>query len=67
MNDVYDVLRQKELEVSRLQEEVQALRVAAPLLTDVEAEDYHQPTLQRAVNATPQPGHSGWQDRAVKQ
>jgi hypothetical protein len=29
MKDVYEVLRQKELEVSRLEEEVKALRVAA--------------------------------------
>ena len=62
MRDVYEVLRQKELEVSRLKQEVEALRVAAPLLSDGEAED-DQPTLQRAVNETPQPDHSGWQDR----
>jgi hypothetical protein len=64
MRDVYEVLRQKELEVSRLQKEVEALRVAAPLLlADGEAEDDHQPTLRRAVNDTPQPDHSGWKDR----
>ena len=39
MKDVYAVLRQKELEVSRLKQEVEALRVAAPLLSDGEAED----------------------------
>ncbi len=67
MKDVYAVLRQKEIEQSRLQEEVAALRVAAPLLSeDGEAEDDHQPTLQRAVNDTPQPDHSGWQDKAKK-
>jgi hypothetical protein len=64
MRDVYEVLRQKELEVSRLKQEVEALRIAAPLLSDGEAED--QPTLQRAVNETPQPDHSGWQERAKK-
>ena len=63
MRDVYEVLRQKELEVSRLQEEVEALRVAAPLLADGEAENDNQPTLPHAVNATPQPDHSGWKDR----
>ena len=64
MRDVYEVLRQKELEVSRLKQEVEALRVAAPLLSDgAAAEDDHQPTLQHAVNETPQPDHSGWQDR----
>jgi hypothetical protein len=66
MKNAYEVLRQKELEVSRLKQEVEALRVAAPLLSeDGEAED-DQPTLQRAVNETPQPVHSGWQDKAKK-
>jgi hypothetical protein len=46
MKNVYEVLRQKELEVSRLEKEVEALRVAAPLLSeDGEAEDANQPTL----------------------
>ena len=46
MKDVYEVLRQKELDVSRLQREVKALRVASPLLfADEEAEDHNQPTL----------------------
>jgi len=64
MKEVYAVLRQKELDVSRLQRELEALRVAAPLLlADGEAEDYNQPTLQRAVNETPQPDFSGWKDR----
>jgi hypothetical protein len=63
MRDVYEVLRQKEQEVSRLKQEVEALRVAAPLLSDGEADD--QPTLQRAVNETPQPD-SGWQDRGKR-
>jgi hypothetical protein len=67
MRDVYEVLRQKELEVSRLKQEVEALRVAAPLLlADGEAEDEHRSTLQRAVNETPQPDHSGWQDRGKR-
>jgi hypothetical protein len=34
MKNVYEVLRQKELEVSRVEKEVEALRVAAPLLAD---------------------------------
>ena len=67
MKDVYAVLRQKELEKSRLENEVEALRVAAPLLADGEAENDNQPTLLRAVNDTPQPDHSGWQDKAKKQ
>jgi hypothetical protein len=63
MRDVYEVLRQKELEVSRLKQEVEALRVAAPLLSDGEAED--QPTLQRAVNETPQ-ADTVWQERGKR-
>jgi hypothetical protein len=34
MRNVYEVLRQKELELSKLEKEVEALRVAAPLLSD---------------------------------
>ena len=68
MKDVYAVLRQKEIEQSRLEKEVEALRVAAPLLSeDGEAENDNQPTLRRAVNDTPQPDHSGWQDKAKRQ
>jgi hypothetical protein len=67
MKNVYEVLRQKELEVSRLEIEIEALRVAAPLLLeDGEFQDDHQPTLQRAVNDKSQPDHSGWRDRPKK-
>jgi len=67
MKDVYAVLRQKEIEQSRLENEVEALRVVAPLLSEGgEAENDHQPTLPRAVNDTPQPDHSGWQDKPKK-
>jgi hypothetical protein len=56
MKDVYAVLRQKEIEQSRLEKEVEALRVVAPLLSeDGEAENDHQPTLPRAVNDSPSP------------
>ena len=66
MRDVYEVLRQKEVEVSRLKKEVEALRIATPLLSeDGETENDSQPTLPRAANDT-QPGHSGWQDRGMK-
>ncbi len=51
MKNVYEVLRQKELEASRVKQEVDALRIVAPLLSETEkAEDDNQPTLQRAVN-----------------
>ena len=65
MKNVYEVLRQKELEKSRLEEEIEALRVAAPLLSeDGEAEDDQQPTLPRAVNATPNPTTVGGKTEA---
>jgi hypothetical protein len=58
MKDAYAVLRQKELERGRLQYEVEALRVAAPLLSEDEvAGNGNQSTLRRMVN-TPTPGHS---------
>lgn len=82
MKNVYEVLRQKELELSRLEKEVEALRVAAPLLSD-EGKDLAEvpkPTLaasatgqqpiripQPAVNATPQPARAaGWEDTAKR-
>ena len=34
MKNVYEVLRQKELELAKLEKEVEALRVVAPLLSD---------------------------------
>jgi hypothetical protein len=48
MKNVYEVLRQKELELSRLEKEVEALRVAAPLLSDEKEagmEASNKPTL----------------------
>jgi hypothetical protein len=63
MKDVYTVLRQKELEKSRLENEVETLRMVAPLLEDGTAE---MKSLPRAVNDTPQPDHSGWQERGKK-
>jgi hypothetical protein len=69
MKNVYEVLRQKELELSRLEKEVEALRVAAPLLSEDDTADNHdKPSLtsSRAVNATPQPDHSGWDVRVKR-
>ena len=65
MKNVYEVLRQKELEVSRLQKEVEALRVVAPLLDEGESDKDSEP-LRRAVNETPQPNHSGWEEGTRK-
>jgi hypothetical protein len=81
MKNVYEVLRQKELELSRLEKEVEALRVAAPLLSeDKEAGNDNKPTLatstatqqpiripQPAVSAAPQAARAaGWEDTAKR-
>jgi hypothetical protein len=82
MKNVYEVLRQKELELARLEKEVEALRVAAPLLSeDKEGGGDGKPTLatanaapqqpiripQPAVNASPQPARAaGWEDTAKR-
>jgi hypothetical protein len=59
MKKVYEVLRQKELEMARLEKEDEALRVAAPLLSDdkdIGAENGANPTLTpTAVSAPQQP------------
>lgn len=49
MKDVYELLRQKELERARLAAEVEALRTAAPLLSDDEAGDDNKPTSTRSI------------------
>jgi hypothetical protein len=65
MKDAYGVLRQKEHEQSRLKIEVEALRVVAPLLDDVESEN-NQPTLRHAVKDTPHTGHNGRADKGMQ-
>jgi hypothetical protein len=68
MKDVYRVLRQKEFEKSRVENEIEALRISAPLVSDDdEGENDNRPTSPRAVNDNPQPDHSGWQDRRQQQ
>jgi hypothetical protein len=57
MKNVYEVLRQKELEMARLEKEVEALRVAAPLLSDdkdISSDTVAKPTLTPAVASPPQ-------------
>ena len=70
MKDVYEVLRQKELEVSRLKttEEVEALRIAVTLLlADGEAEDHNHPALLRLGNdAAGKTRAPAWEERAKK-
>ena len=77
MKNVYEVLRQKELYLLRLQKEVEALRVVAPLLSeDSEAGNNKQlalpgsgapqPTekLQLLSDTPQQPRASAWGDKA---
>ena len=77
MKDIYELLRQKELEISRLEIEVEALRVVAPLLSEnQEVSHDDQPTaassttpseptrVRKAVNANPQPEHAAeWKEK----
>jgi len=55
MKNVYEVLRQKELELARLEKEVEALRVAAPLLSEESAGETgsSKPTLTTATAQQP--------------
>ncbi|HTR64219.1 MAG TPA: hypothetical protein VMH85_00505 [Terriglobales bacterium] len=57
MRNVYEVLRQKELELSRLEKEVEALRVAAPLLSDEKDNliEGNKPTLASTASPSQQP------------
>ncbi len=80
MKNVYEVLRQKELELSRLEKEVEALRVAAPLLSEDKESGSDKPTLtstptaqqpiripQPTVNVAPQAARAaGWEDTAKR-
>jgi len=56
MKNVYEVLRQKEMELTRLEKEVEALRLVAPLLSEEKemVSDMAKPALATAVNG-PQP------------
>ncbi|HEY6337014.1 MAG TPA: hypothetical protein VIW68_00830 [Candidatus Sulfotelmatobacter sp.] len=56
MKNVYEVLRQKEMELTRLEKEVEALRLVAPLLSEEKEglSDISKPSLAAAVNG-PQP------------
>ena len=59
MKNVYEVLRQKELELARLEKEVEALRVAAPLLSETTESlsdtATAKPTLTATTSAPQQP------------
>jgi hypothetical protein len=82
MKNVYEVLRQKELELTRLEKEVEALRVAAPLLSDEKEPltEAPKPTLTATVPqqpiripapvaaqaANPPARVAGWEDAAKR-
>ena len=55
MKNVYEVLRQKELELARLEKEVEALRIAAPLLSEDKetATEAPRPTLTPSAAQQP--------------
>jgi hypothetical protein len=55
MKNVYEVLRQKELELTRLEKEVEALRVAAPLLSDEKEPVAEAPKPTLTAAPAPQP------------
>jgi hypothetical protein len=57
MKNVYEVLRQKEMELTRLEKEVEALRLVAPLLSEEKEmnSDNGKPVLATAVNGPQQP------------
>ncbi|MGA7907610.1 MAG: hypothetical protein WCA16_09420 [Candidatus Sulfotelmatobacter sp.] len=57
MKNVYEVLRQKEMELTRLEKEVEALRLVAPLLSEEQKEamaEVGKPALA-AANGPQQP------------
>jgi hypothetical protein len=53
MKNVYEVLRQKEMELTRLEKEVEALRLVAPLLSEEKegVSEISKPALPTAVNS----------------
>jgi hypothetical protein len=56
MKNVYEVLRQKEMELTRLEKEVEALRLVAPLLSEEkEMNEMAKSALPTAVNGPQQP------------
>jgi len=81
MKNVYEVLRQKELELTRLEKEVEALRVAAPLLSEEKEPlaEAPKPSLTAtapqqpirisapvAAQAVNPPRAAGWEDAAKR-
>ena len=57
MKNVYEVLRQKEMELTRLEKEVEALRLVAPLLSEEKEmnSEMAKSAMPTAVNGPQQP------------
>lgn len=57
MKNVYEVLRQKEMELTRLEKEVEALRLVAPLLSEEKESlaEVGKPALATAVGGPQAP------------
>jgi len=81
MKNVYEVLRQKEQELSRLEKEVEALRIAAPLLSEEKepVAELAKPALTATTSQSPiriptvavaaantSPARTGWEDTAKR-
>jgi hypothetical protein len=49
MKDAYEVLYQKEADLLRVRQEIESLRIAAPLLDDASADDPGQSSDRRPV------------------
>jgi hypothetical protein len=57
MKNIYDVMRQKELEIDRLKKEIEALRLVAPMLEDKEqVREMASPTPAKPYSPTQQSG-----------
>jgi hypothetical protein len=79
MKDVYEILRLKEIELSRVKAEVEALAIAAPLLSDEgDSNNEHLPVttgwtaptrpiqVPKRANTDPRPDHSAeWKTRTA--
>jgi hypothetical protein len=79
MKDAYEILRLKEIELAKVKDEVDALGIVAPLLSDEGdlGADSTRPSTRwtapprplqvpRAANANPQPEHAPeWRDKTA--
>lgn len=55
MKNIYDVMRQKELEIERLKKEIEALRLVAPMLEDKEpAREMTSPSPAKSYSSSQQ-------------